>query len=169
MRTSWIRCILVGLLVSMRLDAQDTSHVALVFGLHGPGVLVPVSSKTAVRLDAAVSKSSSGGLDTWNESVGMSALFYLQRWDALRTFVGPRVSYSHSKFGGGPATSTTWSGQGLFGTEYTLARRFGVFGEVGLSYARTTGTRVTVTNQAIPLAPNTQWSTTSGVGLLFRF
>ena len=49
MRTSWIRWTFVSLFVSMPLAAQDTNRVALVVGLHGPGVLVPISSTTALR------------------------------------------------------------------------------------------------------------------------
>ena len=37
MRASWISCLLASLLASPRLAAQDTNHVALVIGLHGPG------------------------------------------------------------------------------------------------------------------------------------
>jgi opacity protein-like surface antigen len=156
------------MLVSMPLAAQDTNRVALVVGLHGLGVLVPISSTTAVRLDGALSKTSTGDFHAWNESVGMSALFYLRSWDALRSFVGPRVSYSYSSSTGG-ATAKTWTGQLFVGAEYALGRRFGVFGEAGLSYGRTTSTRVSPTNEIFPTTPSTSWSTMNGVGLLFRF
>ena len=165
MRASWIRWTVMSLFISMRLVAQDTSRVALVIGLHGPGVLLPISSTTAFRLDGSVSRSGTSDVHVWNEGLGMSALFYLQRWDALRTFIGPRVSYSVLS---GTGTTKTWSGQVFFGTEYALGRRFGVFGELGLSYARTTGTRVGIAGESIPVVPSTFWFTTSGVGLLFR-
>jgi hypothetical protein len=152
----------------MPLAAQDTNRVALVVGLHGPGVLVPVSSTTAFRLDGAVSKTSTGDIDAWNETVGMSALFYLGSPDVLRSFIGPRVSYSYSS-GSGGATGKTWSGQLFFGAEYALGRRCGVFGEVGLSYARTTATRIGPSGETIPTMPSTSWSTMNGVGLLYRF
>jgi len=168
MRASWIRRTLVSLLVSMPLAAQDTNHVALIVGLHGPGVLVPISSTTAFRLDGNISKTSTGDLDVWNESVGLSALFYLRSSDALRSFVGPRVSYSYSGGSGGVA-GKTWSGQLFVGAEYALGRRFGVFGEAGLSYGRTTATRIGPAGETIPITPTTSWSTMNGVGLLYRF
>jgi len=167
MRASWISCLLASLLASPRLAAQDTNHVALVIGLHGPGVLVPISSTTALRLDGTFSESSAGASQTWNESVGMSALFYLGRPDALRSFVGPRVSFSNSS--SGSAHAKTWSGQLFFGAEYALGRRFGVFGETGLSYGRTSGTRLGPAGDAVPFGASTLWSTVSGVGLLYRF
>ena len=121
----------------------------------------------AFRLDGAVSMTRTSDVEVWNESVGMSALFYLRSLDALRTFVGPRVSFSHSGVSG--SSANTWSGQLFFGAEYALGRRFGVFGEAGVSYGRTTGTRFGAAGEGILLTPSTFWSTLNGVGLLYRF
>jgi hypothetical protein len=159
---------LASLLAATRVAAQDTNRAALVIGLHGPGVLIPISSTTAFRLDGTLSESSTGDLHVWNESVGMSALFYFRSSDALRSFVGPRVAFLNSS-GSGGASAKTWSGQLFFGAEYALGRRFGVFGEAGLSYGRTTGTRVGPAGESVPIVPSTFWSTVSGVGLLYRF
>lgn len=166
MRAWWIRWIVMILIASKPLAAQDTSRVALAIGLRGPGVLASLSREIALRLDATVSQSSTSDVDVWSGTIGMSGLFYLRSWDALRSYVGPRVSYSYANSG---ATANTWSGQLFFGTEYALGRRFGVFGELGPSYARTSGTRVAFTGETVPTPSTTSWSIVSGVGLLFRF
>ena len=99
----------------------------------------------------------------------MSALFYLRSADALRTFVvDPRVSYSYSSITGG-ATGKTWSGQLFFGAEYALGRRFGVFGEAGLSYGRTTATRIGPSGETIPTMLTTARPIVNGVEVLYRF
>jgi hypothetical protein len=167
-RTSRIRWILANFLLSMPLAAQGTNHVALVVGLHGPGVLVPVSSTAAFRLDGTLSETSTGGLNVWNETVGVSAVFYIRSSDALRSYVGPRLSYSHVG-GSGGANANTWSGQLFCGAEYALGRRFGVFGEAGLSYGRATGTRIGSAGETIRILPTASWSTVNGVGALYRF
>jgi hypothetical protein len=167
MRLSWAGWTLV-ILAAKPVAAQDTSRVAMVIGLHGPGVLVSTSSRTALRADGTVSGSGTGDSHSWNESIGVSGLFYLRNWDALRSYVGPRVAYGHSSSSGG-ASTTTWSGQLFFGTEYALAHRFGVFGELRVSYGRTWGNRIGIGNDIIPTPATTSWSTTDGVGLLFRF
>ena len=165
MRASWIRWIPMILIASTPLAAQDSSRVSLVIGLHGPGVLISSSRDVAFRFDGTVSESSSSGIDVWSGTIGMSGLFYLRSWDALRSYVGPRVSYSYT---GSGANTKTWSGQFFFGTEYALGRRFGLFGELGPSYGRSTGTRVAFTGETVPTPSTTFWSIASGVGLLFR-
>ena len=70
MRASWISCVLVSLLASTRLAAQGTNHVALVIGLHGPGVLVPLASTTALRLDDTFSESSTGSSQVGTKASG---------------------------------------------------------------------------------------------------
>lgn len=96
MRASWICWTVMSLLISMRLVAQDTSRVALVIGLHGPGVLLPISSTTAFRLDGSVSRSGTSDVHVWNEGLGMSALFYLQRWGRRVRKSGSWASQFHS-------------------------------------------------------------------------
>jgi hypothetical protein len=113
----WIRAVLVTLVISTPLAAQDTSHVALVMGARGPGLLVFISQATALRFDGSVAASTGGGTDSWTENGGVSALFYLHQYDGLRTYAGPRISYSHSSVTGSSATTHTLTGQLFFGTD----------------------------------------------------
>src|SRR2546430_13392771 len=80
---------------------------------------------------------------------GISAVFYMGRWDALLTYVSPRFAYSRASTSASTSGSTligqstsnsTFSSyltSGAFGAQYALGRRFGLFGEVGVSYSRT--------------------------------
>jgi hypothetical protein len=168
MRSRWLCWTLVSLFVVTPLTAQDTSHVSLVIGQRGPGVLVSVSDNAAIRADVTFSRASSGDFHSQTETVGLSGLLYLGRWDALRSYVGPRVSYSHSS-SSGSSTAKQWSGQAFFGTEYALSRRFGLFGETGLSYTRTSNSHVGITGEITSIPAATSWSTTENIGVLFRF
>jgi len=86
-------------------------------------------------------------------SVDLSGIVYLARPDALRTYVSPRFAVSHGSstlpstsidFSTGGTTTTTvttttmssssYEVSGSFGAEYTLGRRFAVFGEAGPRY-----------------------------------
>lgn len=162
-------------------SAQDAPKVGLTVAFPAAvGLLWQVSERFAIRPDFSFSwtstKSSNpgslitspvGGIllgspgsesvsDSQNASVGVSALFTVQRRDALRIYVAPRVHYSRST-----ATSTTtytapfptgvppqlfqpmsrhstndgYSIAGLFGAQYVLTDRFGLFGEVGVGYS----------------------------------
>jgi hypothetical protein len=76
---------------------------------------------------------------------GISALFYIHRWEGLRTYVSPRFSYqrisSSASTSGNTSTSdsttSTYLASGSFGAQYALGRHFGLFGEVGLGYTST--------------------------------
>jgi len=82
-------------------------------------------------------------ISTASFSTGLSALFYLRRWDNLATYVSPRYSFSRSSqsFDGtffivDEATSKTHLVSGSFGAQYWLGDRFSAFGELGLAYSR---------------------------------
>jgi hypothetical protein len=95
---------------------------------------------------------------------GLSALLYVGRWDELRTYVSPR-----------------------FRAQYSLARRFAVFGEIGLAYTSMTTTQLltliqTISFPGLPASPITTttalsrsethgktWGPRSGAGVIFYF
>jgi hypothetical protein len=149
--------------------AQDTPRVGITMGYPSAvGVIWQVADRVALRPDftwAKVSTDSSASdpiilgsngntssSDSWQTGFGLSALFFLSGTDALRTYVSPRFSYTQSNVstnvGGSPLASGSdiWSyvTSGSFGAQYTVARHFGVFGEVGLSYSSATTRTSTV-------------------------
>jgi hypothetical protein len=111
-------------------SGESTSTIAISLSSVVPGSVVSVTTS-----------------DSWQFSAGVSALFYLSTHDALRTYVSPRWAYTRTSNTNSSSTipslslSTTASGQsfaGSFGAQYALGRRFGVFGEVGIVFSRST-------------------------------
>jgi hypothetical protein len=202
----WLMGVLAG---STTAQAQERGRVGVAAGYPASvDVIWNVSNRVALRPDITWSQSSgdtttsvtlNAGVasavstsrtsnDTWNVSVGLSALFYFHEWDALRAYVSPRVAYTrgtiHSStttilpiviavFPPPPPTavtntaSTTMSGyltSGSFGAEYSFGRRFAIFGEIGLAY-----TDSTTTTRPDFSASSRGFGTRSGVGAMFYF
>ena len=151
--------ILFVLLSPTRAAAQERDRFGLVMGHPASvGVIVPVATWLSLRPDVSVLRVSSKSptvrsingtvvdvsestFITWNVTAGVSALFYVGRWDNLRTYVSPRFAFlktAHSSTV--PETFGMTSDQigyltsGSFGARYTLGLHFGVFGEVGLNH-----------------------------------
>jgi hypothetical protein len=149
--------------------AQDMPRFGIVMGYPAQVALLwKVSDRLAVRPELNWSRLSSETISTadiltfppdapvpftttsegWAVGTGVSALVYLVKGDALRTYVSPRFTYTRSStsldlgFGRvstSTTTSSTYGVAGLFGAQYKLANRFGVFGEMGFGYSRGTG------------------------------
>jgi outer membrane protein W len=187
--------------------AQDAPKIGLTMGYPASiGVLWQMNGRVAVRPEIGVSHASgdTSGIDitiptplttdsTNTISTGLSALFYFGPNDALRTYVSPRFSYGRMTTSAASGTSTsdttlsTYQLTGSFGAQYTLGRRFGVFGEIGLGYTRTNtdiSSTVTITTSSISNGVLTQIirtqavtsgshsnlvSTRSGAGVIFFF
>jgi len=175
-------------------DAQDTPRVGITMGYPAAiGVIWNIGDRVAVRPEMTISGSSgdSSGVDASGVSpgfntdafsigAGLSGLFYLKRWDLLRTYVSPRFSYSYASntsnrpsstaiiSSSSDATSKAYTTSGSFGAEYSLGRRFGVFGEIGLAYTSTTAssasTLVTTLTTGGIFGPVTTTTTTTTVG-----
>ena len=128
------------------------------------GVLWQLTDRVAIRPEVTATRGSSEGLstdlilgtagtstpsDNWQVGVGLSGLFYLTRDGGLRTYLTPRFAYSKTNVSNSVAGSVVssssdgWSytTSGSFGAQYSFARHFGVFGEVGVTYTSAT-TRV---------------------------
>jgi hypothetical protein len=124
--------------------------------------------------------------DTRSIGFGVSALFYVHERDNLRLFVSPRIAYSDlhveneqsisvlpPPIGGSTlrveTDGTAITVSGSFGAQYSLSRRFSVFGEFGMSYAdsETEGS----TSLAITRSSSTSqsWSSRGGAGVVFYF
>jgi len=193
--------------------AQDQPKVGLTMGYPGSvGVIWQAADRVALRpeftFSGGSSESSSSSSDvllassgvsetpseTWQKGVGLSALFYVTRQDRLRTYVTPRFAYSTTSssahLSGSLATSDfesqSYTTSGAFGVQYSLARHFGIFGEVGLSYTSTNSMQITVealgvglSPSAVPAGPSTitlrsdghstNIGTRSGAGVIFFF
>ncbi|HEY7285092.1 MAG TPA: hypothetical protein VH497_06610 [Vicinamibacterales bacterium] len=174
--------------------AQDPGQVGITMGYPtAVGVIWHVSDSIAIRPEVNVTTSTTNvtlsSTSATAYGVGISGLFYVKHWDALRAYVAPRYAYQH-----GSATSSTGidlpfplpidlptfqsstttsqhNFSGLFGAQYLLHRHFGVFGEVGATYTNTTSTFTTT-----PPTPVTQANPSShafgfrsGVGGIFYF
>jgi hypothetical protein len=136
-------------------SAQESPKVGVVMGYPASvGVLWHVTENVAIRPDLTASRTtgdsttagipaSSVSSTAWQLGVGASALLYLTSHEGLRTYVSPRFVYSRNSSStdttpGGSASENvteTYSVAGSFGVQYSLVRRFAVFGEVGLAYA----------------------------------
>jgi len=186
--------------------AQDTPRVGITMGYPAAvGVIWNVADRFALRpemtFSGSTSDSSIGDIvgvttgssnDGFQIGAGLSALIYMGRWDALRTYVSPRFSYSRTRTSGtstgssSEITSRSYLTSGSFGAQYSLGRRFGVFGEIGLAYTSTTTTQSltllqTISFPGLPGAPITTtvlsrsdshgktWGPRSGAGVIFYF
>jgi hypothetical protein len=136
---------------------EESGQIGVVMGYPASvGVLWRAHDHVAVRPEISFVRTSgesttngtaSGSInDSWSVGFGASALFYLGTGDGLRTYVSPRFSYvrnsASTESAPGALRSENWSHTyslaGSFGAEYALVKRFSVFGEVGLAYARQT-------------------------------
>jgi len=198
------RCVLLTVfllsVIAGTVHAQDAPKVGVTMGYPSSiGVIWQVTGRVAVRPEMTLSRvtgdSSANDLagaaplstdETNGVGTGISALFYLGRWDALRTYVSPRFAYSRNSTSastanaGSPSTSdstvSSYVTSGSFGAQYALGRRFGLFGEVGLSYSRTSTSLssslatngTTIVNVHSSSRANAV-ATRSGVGVIFFF
>ena len=188
--------------VAPKVSAQDEPRVGIAMGYPASvGIVWHVSDRLALRPEIGASQSSgevTGTVnvpitgvvpgssvsstvvsinDNWQVSAGISALFYLTRHDALRTYVSPRWAYtrtsSTSSNGPVPSAQSTSAGNGhfvsgSFGAQYALARRFSVFGEVGAAYTRIA---VSPTSSGFLVTESVTHgvSTRSGAGVILYF
>jgi hypothetical protein len=200
------------LLSPLTVRAQDDPKVGLTMGYPSAvGVLWQVNNLVALRPEFTWTRTSSdsptttdplgnpvagSSSDTWTTGVGFSALFYLHRYDNLRTYVSPRFTYSRTSgsadITGSSVSSSSdgwvYSTSGSFGAQYGLGRHFAVFGEIGMNYASTTTRTSVVESRTVvvsvgPAGPATstttftvrtdqhsnQFSTRSGAGIVFYF
>ena len=167
--------------------AQDQGKVGITMGYPASiGVLWRVSDKVAIRPELSLSGGSaetSGSSfesesDNWNISTGASVLFYLHKYDQLRTYFSPRFTYSRlstTNEASGVTNSTTtttgnsFGGAGLFGAEYSLGNKFAVFGEVGfgLNHTTTEGSSSFLPNTSLAKQTGNTWGSRAGIGVIF--
>lgn len=148
--------------------AQDEPKVGLTMGYPSAiGVLWHATERLAIRPEVTATRGSSessssdpiigaAGVstpsDNWQVGVGLSGVFYLTRDGGLRTYLTPRFAHSRTSASNavaGSVVSSTSEGwiyttSGAFGAQYSFARHFGVFGEVGAAYTSSTSRVSTV-------------------------
>jgi len=208
-RIVWIALLLAtGFAFSPRpCAAEEPSRVGLSMGYPASvGIVWHVSNGVAVRPELSFSHGSGDTVDglsplTFTSTtdstavgVGVSALLYTAKWEALRADVSPRIAYTRSTASTtstevipvvvipvlagvpviptlppNPTVSTTISSYliaGSFGAEYALARRFALFGEVGYGYIRTSNS--SSSSASLKETANAT-GTRTGVGVIFYF
>jgi hypothetical protein len=171
-RIGWMAVLMIAWLAAP-VRAQDDPRIGITMGYPAAvGVVWRLNDNIALRPDLTYQRTSSESLstitlpslsvvgvpnssptttvittDSWSVGVGVSALFYISRHEALRTYLSPRWGYTWSSADGsssGVSILATLSNShsqtvgGSFGAQYALSRRFNVYGEVGLGYSRTT-------------------------------
>jgi len=133
-----------------------------------------VFTGTGVTTTTVTTTTSSNGA-----GYGVSGLWYLSRRDAFGLYLSPRFAYARTSsttdrpvlgLPNLPApspianTTSTYTTSGSFGAEYDFAKRFGVFAELGVSYARSS-----LTSTVSTLAPDVHGRGTairSGIGAI---
>jgi len=156
-------------------------------------------SKTRLesRLDTSIvigtTVVSSGSITTttdgWTTSPGVSLRIYMGKWDDVSAYVAPGYVYHHTSSTStttGPSglvggtrvetrevNSATHDVRGMFGVQYAPHRKFSVFGEVGLRYARADLPTVSASSAGVSSATTVGTSrafgNTGAVGIAFYF
>jgi hypothetical protein len=171
------RLALLGVLVTpLSAFAQDTPKTGLVLAVPAAiSVIWNVTDRMALRpeftFSTSSSSSSSGDVDSTTVGPGVSALFYMRKWEGVRTYFSPLYTYRHSSStasSGGmsnDSSSSTHQIAGSIGAEFVAHRRFGIFGEVGIGYTH---------GSAEPRSSSTKptldaWAVRTSVGAILFF
>lgn len=156
--------------------AQDAGKTGLTMAYPAAiGVIWHASDSLAIRPSFTVSHSSSDSptsAEGWSAGFDVSALFYMKKYDNVRTYLSPRFSYAHSS---STVTSTQSSitvestgkstgGSGSFGAQYAGSPHFSVYGEVGLQFAHHSSDTSGGLTSTIK---GSGWGTIAGVGIIF--
>jgi hypothetical protein len=178
MHTRLLMVILAMTLTARPSSAQDTGRVGLTMAFPAAvGVIWHATDGLAIRPDFTFSQTSRDEEVSFTASsasvgLGVSALFYVHRWDNLHAYLSPRFGYQRTSFtypGSSPASlaTNTYSGSGSFGAEYLLHRRFAVFAETGLIYSHANNDGA---NPGVSLESSSHaWGTRAGIGAILYF
>jgi hypothetical protein len=181
-RSLTVLLFLASLLHTRSASAQDTRAFGVTMGYPASiGVLWHVNEGVALRpelsfdfFSSEIENDSPLGGDSSQDghtiSVGLSALFYVARWDMTRAYLVPRYAYSRAKSSiDGPftllrdSTGKVHDVSVSFGAQQNLGNRFAIYGELGLEYQRAT-TEVTTSELR-----SSTFATRSGVGVVVYF
>jgi len=172
---------LAALLTAAGIASAQDKKVGLTMGYPSAiGVVWHISDRVALRPELSLAGGSaettaagfSSESDTTAIGTGISALFYLNTADKLRTYLSPRFTYGHSTTeqdfssitnSTAKATTNNAGGQGSFGAQYYVSNRFALFGELGVGFSHTE----TKSNLTPTKGTSWAWGTRSAVGIIF--
>jgi hypothetical protein len=142
------------------------------------GLLWHVTDNVAVRPEFRFAHSTTdtnvpfAGENTSSTSfgVGVTALFYLKRYDSLRTYVAPGWTHSHTDPGAG-TTANSDTIAGMFGAQYAVGKRFSIFGETGVAFSHSTSKSDIAGPPIVDTfsAHGNSVATRTGAGVIFYF
>jgi hypothetical protein len=163
--------------------AQEKGQTGLTMGYPATiGLIWHVSDTMALRPEFSFSRASnelssstppaaSSSTGT-GEGVALSGLFYLRKWESVGAYFSPRYAYSHSSTSSQSVsgsnstnTSSTHSVTGSIGVQYSVNRRFGVFGEAGFGYTR----QNSHSSLAVYDNKGNAWATRTAIGAILYF
>jgi hypothetical protein len=166
----------VVLVSAVSAAAQDHGTVGLSMGFPtSVGVIFHATDKVAIRPEVNFRRTSVDvdvfGIESTRSTTqwtfALSGLFYVKNWDRLRTYVSPRYSYDRGTFSdeasGNDSSGSVHAFAGSFGAQYSLDRRFNIFGEVGFGYASADADLDDVDGAS------RSWNTRSAVGVILYF
>jgi hypothetical protein len=124
--------------------------------------------------DSEISNSTGDSTST-SFGIDLGVLFYVKKYDNVRTYVSPRFLYSRStstiavvstvpNLPEQTTTGTSTGAGGVFGAQYSPSARFSVFGEVGIAFNHR---RTESESNPLGAFKTNQWGTTAGVGVIF--
>ena len=200
MRMTWAVAVLVMVMGWRTAASAQDERVGLTMGYPtAVGVLWQVSDRVAIRPEFSWAQQSldnengfaQTAVDSTVVSVAISALVRLRQWGPVRSYVAPRFEATRttvettvdlqSVFPPGfpsplptsqttKVTGTAYEGGGSIGVQASPAPHFGVFGEVGVMYARN---KTSDASSTTPLSsPTTRAHTVglrSAVGVILFF
>jgi hypothetical protein len=155
--------------------AQEKGKAGVAIGYPGGiGILWHMTDNVAIRPDFSFSHNSSEGSSGSAVGANLSVLFYVKKYDNVRTYVSPRFTYSRATSTIQPTstqvslpvvttTGTGTGGGGVFGVQYSPVTRFSVFGELGISLSH----RESKASAVLSATKANGWGTTAGVGVVF--
>lgn len=169
--------------------AQESGQAGLSIGFPGSiGIMWHASDAIALRPDFSLTRTESKSespstlkTSSWGLGFGVSALIYTGKVrDNVRTYFTPRFAYTRTNVDSEPSAPSLSSGShansyqysGSFGVQYSPTRRFGVYGEAGVQYGRTTSTFTATTQPGFSSSGKTTgytFGTRAGVGAILYF
>ncbi|MEZ5318955.1 MAG: outer membrane beta-barrel protein [Vicinamibacterales bacterium] len=153
--------------------AQQLDKIGVTMGYPGAiGIQVPINDQVALRPEVSFGGGSSDSSSSGNFGLGVGALWYVRGDDVVRTYVIPRIGFSRSHVNAKPnsgltgdshSTATTISGS--VGAEYRAHPNFGLFAELGLSFAHSSNEIKVIDSKST----SNSWGTRTAIGAIVRF